>query len=621
MGDGIVRTGKKRVGFALAVVGSLLVGLTPATVARADLSFVTQFGSTGSGAGQLTTPTGVASDPSGNVYVGDTSNHRIDEFSSTGAFIKAYGWGVVNGANAFETCTSSCLAGIPGGGAGQLSYPYGVASDPSGNVYVADLGNQRVDEFSSAGSFTKSYGWGVLDGASAFETCTSSCQGGIGGEGAGQLDYPYGVASDPSGNVYVTDTQFDQIDEFSSSGAFLRVFGNYGSGAGQMVTPTGLGTDPSGNVYVADNMNMRIDEFSSAGVFTKAYGWGVLDGANAFETCTSVCQGGIPGGGAGQFNHPWAVASDPSGNVYVADEYNQRFDEFSSAGAFIASYGWGVLNGAYEFQTCTSICENGIEGGGAGQFNYPRGVASDPSGNVYLPDSQDRIQKFANPAPASLALSPTSATAAVGTTVTLTATSTDAVGNATPGITVRFSVTGSTTTSGTCVTGANGQCSFTYTGPSLPGADAINAYADTNNNNVQDNGEPSASATVAWGLPSSTPGTAQGAGHIPNPAGNPAIGFGFDAKNSSGTLSGTCHVIVISHGLDTQVKCTDVTALVESGNTATVFGDATVNGVATVYRIDVVGNSPSGGSDTFTIQTESGYYASGTLTNGHITVK
>ena len=132
-------------------------------------------------------------------------NNRIDEFSAAGAFIKAYGWGVSDGASQFETCTSSCQAGIYGGGAGQLDYPYGVATDSSGDVFVADAGNNRIDEFSAAGAFVRAYGWGVVDGQGQFETCTSTCQPGIGGGGAGQFDYPDGVAVDSSGDVYVAD--------------------------------------------------------------------------------------------------------------------------------------------------------------------------------------------------------------------------------------------------------------------------------------------------------------------------------------------------------------------------------------------------------------------------------
>ena len=121
------------------------------------------------------------------------------------AFIKAYGWGVVDGTSQFETCTTTCQAGIEGGGAGELDQPDGIATDPSGNVYVADDVNNRIDEFSAAGAFIKAYGWGVVDGASQFETCTTTCQAGSAGGGAGEFDDPEGVAIDSSGDVYVED--------------------------------------------------------------------------------------------------------------------------------------------------------------------------------------------------------------------------------------------------------------------------------------------------------------------------------------------------------------------------------------------------------------------------------
>jgi hypothetical protein len=82
----------------------------------------------------------------------------------------------------FETCTSTCLYGLAGGGAGQFNSPFGVAVGPTGDVYVADTYNNRIDEFSAAGAFIKAYGWGVRDGASQFETCTSSCMAGHGGD-------------------------------------------------------------------------------------------------------------------------------------------------------------------------------------------------------------------------------------------------------------------------------------------------------------------------------------------------------------------------------------------------------------------------------------------------------
>jgi hypothetical protein len=200
----------------------------------------------------------------------------------------------------------------------------------------------------SADIFATAYGWGVSNGGSSFQTCTSTCRAGIAGGGAGQLNFPDGAAVDGSGNVYVSDTGSD-----------------------------------------------RVDEFSAAGAFVKAYGWGVSDGGSAFETCTSTCRAGSAGGGAGQLNQPEGVAIDGSGNVYVTDPHNYRVDEFSAAGAFVKAYGWGVSDGGSAYETCTSTCRAGISGGGAGQLNYPDGVAIDGTGNVYVTDTDSsRIDEF-----------------------------------------------------------------------------------------------------------------------------------------------------------------------------------------------------------------------------------
>ena len=421
----------------LPVFAALLVSLTLAAAASANVSFTKAYGwgvldgasrfetctSTcqggiegGGGAGQLWAPSGVATDSAGDVYVTDSEDQRIDEFSAGGAFIKAFGWGVVDGQGRFETCTSTCHAGLGGGGGGQLLNPEGVATDSSGHVQVADYNNSRIDEFSGAGAFLKAYGWGVADGLSQFETCTSTCRAGFEGGGAGQFTGPWGVAIDPSGQVYVADSGNKRIDEFSAAGVFMRAYGwgvvdgasqfeacsstcrrgLQGGGAGQLSGGhISVAIDPSGHVYVADEANIRIDEFSAAGAFIKAYGWGVSDGASRFETCTSSCRAGISGGGAGQLYAPTGVATDSSGDVYVTDYGNARIDEFSAAGAFIKAFGWGVVDGQGRFETCTSTCQQGIDGEQAGQLYGPLDVATDPSGDVYVGDgSQGRIDEF-----------------------------------------------------------------------------------------------------------------------------------------------------------------------------------------------------------------------------------
>ncbi len=425
-----------RLGRIVALFAAFLVSLTLTAAASADVSFTKAYGwgvldgasqfetctSTcqggigGGGAGQLDVPDGVATDSSGDVYVADADNARIDKFSAGGSFIEAYGWGVADGASQFETCTSTCQAGILGGGDGQLGqYLGGVATDSSGDVYVADYGNARIDEFSAAGAFIEAYGWGVSDHASKFETCTSSCTFGLTGGGAGQFSGPEGVATDPSGDVYVADSGDERIDEFSAAGVFLEAYGwgvsdgaskfetctstcragIEGGGAGQFYGHISVATDPSGDVYVADEDNRRIDEFSAAGVFMQAYGWGVSDGASRFETCTSTCQVGVAGPGAGQVDAATGVATDSSGDVYVTDYGNARIDEFSAAGAFLKAYGWGVSDGLSHFETCTSTCQGGIDGEQAGELYGPEDVAVDSSGDVYVADSsQGRIDEF-----------------------------------------------------------------------------------------------------------------------------------------------------------------------------------------------------------------------------------
>src|SRR5439155_1567369 len=140
----------------------------------------------GAGNGELNSPTGVATDGSGNVYVADTGNHRIQKFDAGGTFLTAWG--------------------SEGSGDGQFgpTSPHGVATAGSGNVYVSDPGNSRIQQSAASGAF--------LAG------------GGSGGGGDGQLVGPCGVAIDGGGNVYVTDDG-NRVQKFDASGTFLTGWG------------------------------------------------------------------------------------------------------------------------------------------------------------------------------------------------------------------------------------------------------------------------------------------------------------------------------------------------------------------------------------------------------------
>jgi DNA-binding beta-propeller fold protein YncE len=270
---------------------------------------IATYGSEGTEGGQFHAPFGIAVNQStGNVYVTDYGNSRVEELSSSGGFIRAMGWGVSNGAGEYQNCTSSCKAGIAGSGPGQISGPDGISVDSSGDVWVAEEGNDRVqefseggsylgtfgsagtgsgqleapmdiafaggdlyvtdqnnnriDEFSTSGSFVKAIGWGVANGEAKLQTCTSGCEAGIAGSGNGQFNAPRGLTTDPvSGNLYVTDLNNDRVQELTTAGAFVAKFGSGGSGPGQFSAPMDAVVSSTGTIYVTDFSNSRVQEW------------------------------------------------------------------------------------------------------------------------------------------------------------------------------------------------------------------------------------------------------------------------------------------------------------------------------------------------------------------------
>ena len=254
----------------LIVVVALWCGVSSAT---ASMGVVETFGQEGSGGGQFVFPSGTAiNQASGDVYVVDAASgdgaggQRVEQFSADGTFLRAWGWGVATGAEAFEVCTSSCQAGIRGSGEGQLAVrvddpldtsvrtPPQVAVDQAdGSVYVADSLNNRVQKFTATGSYVAQFG-------------TS-------GTGHGQFDTPQGVAVDPvSGDVYVADTNNNRVQRFTSAGVFVGQFGVAGSGDGEFLSPKRVAVDSTGRLHVLDSGNARIQRFAADGSFESVFG-------------------------------------------------------------------------------------------------------------------------------------------------------------------------------------------------------------------------------------------------------------------------------------------------------------------------------------------------------------
>jgi len=302
-----------------SIAALCFIGLGLASFCSASISYVSKWGSGGTANGQFDNPSEIAVDATGNVYVVDTNNQRVQKFRGDGAFLLSWG--------------------SPGAGNGQFQFPRGICVHPDGSVLVADSDNDRVQRFTSGGIYVSK--WGST------------------GTGNGQFENPRSIATDAAGNIFVAEDALasKRVQKFDSAGLYITKWGTSGSGNGQFASPRGVAVDDSGYVYISDTLNNRVQKFTNSGTF--------------------VTKWGTNGSGSGQFVFPIGLAAR-NGQIFVVDQNNNRVQQFTRTGVYVSQFG--------------SL------GAGNGQLNAPIDIAADRYGFLYVVDAGNlRIEKFGDP--------------------------------------------------------------------------------------------------------------------------------------------------------------------------------------------------------------------------------
>lgn len=314
----------------------------------------------------ITSSFGVALDNSGNLYIAETYDAAFSGIRK------------VNASTGIITMVVGGSYGYSGDGgpatSAELAEPVAVALDAAGDIYIADMENLRVRKVTaSTGIITTVAGNGTAGPAGDGGAATSA-----------ELNYPWGVTVDASGNIYIADTSNNRIRKVTAStGVISTVAGNgtagYSGDGGQatkaeIAFPYGVAVDLSGNIYIADSGNMRIRKVSaSTGIISTVVGDGTqgYSGDGGLATNAEICL-------------PWGVTVDAAGDIYFSDPDADDVRKVNAATGIIntvagASTGcWGTGGFAGDGGLATSA-----------KLYQPSGLALDTANDIYIADTEN----------------------------------------------------------------------------------------------------------------------------------------------------------------------------------------------------------------------------------------
>ncbi|MBV8729572.1 MAG: hypothetical protein JO336_07165, partial [Acidobacteriia bacterium] len=322
---------------------------------------------------QLNAPTGLAIDASGDIFIADTGNNAVREVTPNGNITTVAGNGTPGNSGDAGPATQA-----------QLHGPSGVAVDSSGDVYIADSGNNTIRIATSDGNINTFAGDGYANfypAANQVETPTR-----------GELHNPQDVGTGPNGGIYIVDTGNSYIRlvvngaisaiagsgavGFAGDGGAANAVTTTGGGGVGLYDPEAIAFDSAGNYYLADAGNSRIRKIDTKSIIHTFAGSGAIGfGGDGSPAVAAV------------FNFPTGIAIDSQGNMYIADSGNARIRKISSSGTVSTIAGNGTVSYSGDGGPAT-----------AAQLNGPQGVATDRKGNLFIADSQNAVVRIANAA-------------------------------------------------------------------------------------------------------------------------------------------------------------------------------------------------------------------------------